>query len=207
MGEISVSMPSSTGSPRVKASPSRAMLPVGSPHGRNLGIVTPAERALNVLHCAGCGATWLTRARSALAENEERCLHCDAPLAFEEQSDENVSTVLRAWSALLTDDLDALIDQHDPDVEIRPATSRLAEGVQPVYRGHAGLRRAIEDCSAEWRIVPRELQVKGDSVVTLGKLLQKGGRGAAHAVAWLFRLQDGKIVSFNGYLVEPETAE
>jgi ketosteroid isomerase-like protein len=162
--------------------------------------LTPKDRQLSLLRCAGCGATWLTLAVSALAENEERCLHCDAPLAFEQQPDENISTVLDVWRALLTDDLEALIDQHDPSVEVRPATTHLVEDVQPVYRGHSGVRRCVEAFSREWTMVPHELQVLGDRVLTLGKVLQKGGRGATHAVAWLHRLKDGKIVSFTGYL-------
>jgi ketosteroid isomerase-like protein len=162
--------------------------------------VTPNQRQLSRLRCAGCGAAWLTLASSALAERQERCLHCDGPLAFEEPSDENVSTVLRAWQALLTEDLNALLEQHDPEVEIYPATRHLREDLEPVYRGYAGIQRAIEDCSAEWRVIPNELQALGDGVLTLGKLLQKGGKGATHAVAWLFRLKDGKIVSFKGYL-------
>jgi len=135
-----------------------------------------------------------------LAEEEERCLRCDALLVFAEESDENVSTVLRAWRALLTDDLDALLDQHDPEVEVHPVTRHMTENVQPVYRGYAGIRRCVADSSREWRFIPHELQSLGDRVLTLGKLLQKGGRGATHAVAWLHRLEDGKIVSFKGYL-------
>jgi ketosteroid isomerase-like protein len=163
-------------------------------------IVTPEEKQLSLLRCAGCGVTWLTLAVSVLAENEERCLHCNASLVFEKQPDENISTVLDAWRALLTYDLDALLDHHDPAVEVRPATTHLAEDVQPVYRGHAGVRRCIEASSREWTMVPHELQVLGDRVLTLGKVLQKGGKGATHAVAWLHRLKDGKIVSFTGYL-------
>jgi ketosteroid isomerase-like protein len=164
--------------------------------------LTPKERQLSLLRCDGCGAAWLTLAVSVLAENEERCLHCDAPLVFDQQPDENISTVLHAWRALLTDDLDALLDHHDPSVEVRPATAHLAEDVQPVYRGHAGVRRCVEAFSREWTIVPHELQVLGDRVLTLGKLLQRGGNGQAHAAAWLHRLKDGKIVSFTGYLDE-----
>jgi ketosteroid isomerase-like protein len=134
------------------------------------------------------------------AETEERCLRCDALLVFAEQTGENISTVLRAWHALLTDDLEALLDQHDPQVEIHPATSHLTKTSQPVYHGYAGIRRCVEDCSKEWRIVPNELQVLGDKVLTLGKLLEKGGKGATHAAAWLFRLEDGKIVLLTGYL-------
>jgi ketosteroid isomerase-like protein len=155
---------------------------------------------LSILRCAGCGATWLTLAVSVLADKEERCLHCDAPLGFEQQPDENISTVLHAWRALLTDDLDALLDQHDPSVEVRPAAGHLTQDVQPVYRGHAGIRRCIEAYSRDWTVVPNELQVLGDTVLTLGKVLQKGGKGATHAAAWLHRLKDGKIVSFTGYL-------
>jgi ketosteroid isomerase-like protein len=162
--------------------------------------VTPNQRQLSRLRCAGCGAAWLTLASSALVERQERCLHCNAPLFFEEPSDENVSTVLRAWQALLSEDLDALLEQHDPEAEIYPATRHLTEHLQPVYRGYAGIRRAIEDCSGEWRVIPDEVQSVNNGVLTLGKLLQKGGKGATHAVAWLFRLRDGKIVSFKGYL-------
>jgi ketosteroid isomerase-like protein len=155
---------------------------------------------LNLVRCVGCNATWLTRAADVLAQEEDRCLHCDAQLVFEGESEENVSTVFRAWRALLTDDLDALLDQHDPEVEIRPVTTHVTEDVQPVYRGYAGIRRCIEESSREWRIVPDEVQALGDGVLTFGKLLQRGGKGATHAVAWLHRLKDGKIVSFKGYL-------
>lgn len=177
-------------------------------------IVTPKERQLSLLRCTECGAAWLTLAASVLAEQEERCLRCEGPLLFEEESNENMNTVLRAWRALLTDDLDALVDQHDPEVEIHPVTSHMTENVQPVYRGYEGIRRCVED-SREWRFVPNELQALGDGVLTLGKLLQKGGKGATHAVAWLHRFKDGKIVLFKGYLdvrdalreLQPEGAE
>jgi ketosteroid isomerase-like protein len=155
---------------------------------------------LTTLRCAGCGAIWLSPAGRPLIEEQERCLRCDGLLVLEEQGEESVSTVSRAWNRWLSGDLDGFVDENDPEVEIRPGTAEVAERVQPFYRGHAGLRRYIEDCSGDWEILPNELQTFGDRVLTLGRLLKKGAKGASHAVAWVFQVKEGKIVSAHGYL-------
>lgn len=157
------------------------------------------EPELAVLACTGCGARWLSPAGARLVEMEDACLHCGGPLVFDDQ-DDSISTVRRAWSTLLAHDVDGIFDQHDPEVEIQPAATHLDESVEPVYRGHEGLRRWMDDCSGRWKMVPNELQTHGDHVLTRGRLVQRGKEDANYAVAWISRVRRGKVVSFKGYL-------
>jgi ketosteroid isomerase-like protein len=113
--------------------------------------------------------------------------------------------VERAWSTYLAGDLDGFLDQHHADVEIQPLTRRPTESVEPRYRGHAGVRRCVEDCAQSWEIFPGELQTFGENVLTLGRLVEKGGRGETYAAAWVHRIEDGKIASLRAYL-EPGDA-
>lgn len=160
-----------------------------------------AQPELNLLRCAGCGAMWLSPVGRLLVEEEECCLRCDGPLVFDEQEDENVSTVRRAWARWLAGDVEGLLDQHDPEVEMRPVRADEMDNVQPVYRGHEGIRRFVEDWSPDWEILPNELQAfGGDRVLTLGRLLQKGAKRETYAVAWVFQVKERKIVSTHGYM-------
>jgi ketosteroid isomerase-like protein len=153
---------------------------------------------LTTLLCESCGAMWLSPAGQSLVEKKERCLRCDGLLVLEEEGADSVSTVRRAWAMWLSGDVDGFLDQNDPDAEIRPGTTEVT-GVRPVYRGHAGIRRCMEDCS-DWELAPNELQTFGDRVLTLGRLLQKRAKGASYAVAWVFHVKEGKIVLTQGYL-------
>jgi ketosteroid isomerase-like protein len=85
----------------------------------------------------------------------------------------------KAFDAFSRGDAEALVRLCHPDFEWRPFRAQL-EGT--VYRGHAGIRRCIDDLQEDWseiRIEPLELHESGDSLVVIG---QVHGRGRASGV-------------------------
>ena len=161
------------------------------------------------MRCKACNALWLSPA-GRVAEGE-RCLHCDGELAPADEVEANVGTVRKAWDRLLAGDVDGLVDQHHPEAEVQSVLGMMRE--DPVYRGHSGVRRCIEDCRGASEAVPRELRGMGDCVLTLGNVLLKDGTEAILSVAWVHRLREGKILSLRAYLnpaealrdLQPET--
>ena len=152
------------------------------------------------LRCTACGAMWVTPAGRVVVAKGERCLSCEGELAVADQVEDNVGTVRQAWDRWLAGDIDGLVDQHHPEAEVHWLRCRLFESAEPVYRGHTGIRRCLEDCLDACEASPNELRGFGDRVLTLGKLLMKDGAEETLSVAWIHRLREGKILSLHGYL-------
>jgi ketosteroid isomerase-like protein len=84
-----------------------------------------------------------------------------------QQSDlELARTGYEAWSR---GDLEAMLATLDQDVEFW--TSGLFPGLEPVYRGHEGMRKYWEDFRGPWkslRIAISHFRQRGDRIVVLG---------------------------------------
>jgi ketosteroid isomerase-like protein len=108
------------------------------------------------------------------------------------------AVVLRLIDATNRRDLDALLDQYHPEMEMHTAW---AGDFEPVYRGREELTRAAEQWFEPWselRIEPYELiDLGGDQFVALAKWHGRG-RGSGVEVetdgAARSTLREGKIV-------------
>ena len=118
-------------------------------------------------------------------------------------SQENVEVVKRVLDAFNRGDLDAMLAEHDPELEWRPAFGGAMLGGAS-YRGQSGFREYWRDVQGAWGQTFRfDLEMfnhYGDTVVVVGR-----GEGRAEGVevgqpfAMLFRLRRGKIVFAQTY--------
>jgi ketosteroid isomerase-like protein len=110
---------------------------------------------------------------------------------------ENVEIVRSAFAAFEQRDAEALIAVCSPDVVFEPVTARIAAGGEP-YRGHAGMRRYLEDVARVWqelRPAPdRWHEGEGGIVVATGRVYAWGiGRVIDSPAGWLWRIDGGRI--------------
>jgi ketosteroid isomerase-like protein len=125
-------------------------------------------------------------------------------------SRENVAAVYRAYEALRRRDYEALVRDAHPEVE-GVVHVMSAEGT--VYRGHAGMRRFLDELFSvfpDWHPEIVEATDYGDTVIAE---IRMAGRGASSGLAleqtaWqVFKFRDGKAVSFHGYGTRAEALE
>jgi uncharacterized protein len=126
-------------------------------------------------------------------------------------SRENVELVQRLSGAFNSRDLDALLEVIDPAVEWIPIMAAL-EG--RVYRGHDGIRRWIEDLSADWELFEthqEEFREIGDRVLVFGRWRARArGSGVelqTQPATWLIDLEDGRIVRLQTFTDRTEALE
>jgi ketosteroid isomerase-like protein len=117
-------------------------------------------------------------------------------------SQQNVETVYRLYAASRRRDKEACVRDSDPDVEI---VSYLMGIEGTVYRGHAGLRRYIDDLFSafpDWH--PEILRTTDCGEKVLAEV-RMAGRGSSSGVAieqtvWqVTTFHEGKMVGFHGY--------
>ena len=116
-------------------------------------------------------------------------------LARVPESDAEV--VRRMFAAFAERDRDGLLAVMDPEVEFLPVTANLTTGGVP-YRGHDGIVRYLEDVARVWpelRLFPEEYRGADGMVVTLGRVVARGGGMIIdRPTGWVWRMREGKIV-------------
>jgi ketosteroid isomerase-like protein len=124
-------------------------------------------------------------------------------------SERDLETIRAGLAALNQRDLDGMLSALAEDVELVPLRAVL-EGT--VYRGHAGLRRWLEDMSEDWidfQIVQHEVRDLGaDRVLVLGRFHARGrssGVQVDEPAAWICQMAAGKVVRMRFY-ADAETA-
>jgi hypothetical protein len=106
-------------------------------------------------------------------------------------SQENVEIVRRVIEAFAARDIEALLDLHDPDVEIIV----LRSAIEGPYRGHDGLRRMATEAfkTADLQLHIEEIRDCGDDrILVLGH--QHGTVGEVpfdHVLAEVFEIDEG----------------
>src|SRR4029453_17644639 len=116
-------------------------------------------------------------------------------------SQENVETFKRAIDAYNSRDIEAMVEEVDPEVEWRPAWGEAA-----VYRGHEGVRklfRELDDVLDELHLEYSETRDLGDRVVAIGRVRMRGrGSGAEteSPLATVVDLKNGKAIRVRTYL-------
>ena len=114
------------------------------------------------------------------------------------------------FAAFAERDTDALITVMDPDVEFLPVTANITTGGVP-YRGHDGIVRYLEDVARVWpelRLFPEEYREADGSVVTLGRVVARGGGMILdRPTGWVFMRRDGRILRARVYGSHEEALE
>jgi ketosteroid isomerase-like protein len=128
-------------------------------------------------------------------------------------SRENVENFKRGLGAYNRRDLDALMEELDPDVEWHPALAVLLGGEQTVFRGHQGVRESIQEedeALAEFQVEISEIRDPGESVLAIGCARVRGRKSRVPVETPFFVLCDyrnGKTIRLRTYFDLKETLE
>lgn len=110
----------------------------------------------------------------------------------------NVEIVQQLMAAFERRDVEGFVALCARDIVFEPQTAQIAAAGEP-YRGHAGIRRYMEDVAQIWqelRPVP-DVYFERDNgvIVATGRVYAWGaGRVIDSPAGWLWRVQDGLIV-------------
>jgi ketosteroid isomerase-like protein len=121
-------------------------------------------------------------------------------------SQENVEAMKRGLDAYNRRDVEALLEELDPEVEWHPALLVPLEGEPTVYRGHEGIReffRDVDDVLAEIEGEYSEIRDLGNRVVGIGRLRMRGRGSGAETESPLANVTDfenGKVRRIRTYL-------
>jgi ketosteroid isomerase-like protein len=110
----------------------------------------------------------------------------------------NVDIVRQAFAAFERRDPELILAVCSKDVLFEPFTAQIAAAGEP-YRGHAGMRRYMEDVARIWqelRPAPDTFHEReGGIVVATGRVYAWGaGRVVDSPAGWLWRVEDGLLV-------------
>jgi ketosteroid isomerase-like protein len=129
-------------------------------------------------------------------------------------SQENVEAMRRAADAFNRKNVDAVLEEADPEIEWRPLLQVLLGGKATVYRGHAGARdlyRDLDEAFTEQEVDMSEVRDLGErGVIAIGHLRGRGRESGAlteTAMAWLVDFKNGKVVRVREYLDLGEALE
>ena len=125
-------------------------------------------------------------------------------------SEESVETIARAFTAFNRRDMAALLSFCAPDVDWIPMRESAAGRV---YRGHEGVRQALDDIAQEFDELqndPRRWTDLGDRVVVAGRFVAKEratGLRVDNPGAWLCELRDGLVTHVQSFASEEAALE
>jgi ketosteroid isomerase-like protein len=126
---------------------------------------------------------------------------------------ENVDQAHRAADAYSRRDVDALLEELDPEVEWHSALSTVLSGEATVYRGHDGVRewfRELDDALGEIYVEYSDIRDLGDRVVAIGRIRTRGRESGVETespLAAVSDLRNGKAVRVRTYLDPKEALE
>ena len=126
-------------------------------------------------------------------------------------SQENVEAVKRAVEAGNRRDVEAFLEELDPQVEWHPALLASLAGRAAVYQGYEGVReffRDMDEAFTQIQIEFEEIRDLGDRIVAIGQLCMRGkGSGAMteSALGYVIDFKNGKIIGARTYLDVEQT--
>jgi ketosteroid isomerase-like protein len=122
-------------------------------------------------------------------------------------SQENVEGFKRGLGAYNRRDLDALMEELDPDAEWHPALAVLLGGEQTVFRGYQGVRESIQEedeALAMYQVEISEIRDLGDSVLAIGHARVRGKESGVPIESPFCALcdyrDDAKLIRLRRYL-------
>jgi ketosteroid isomerase-like protein len=125
--------------------------------------------------------------------------------------EENFEVIRRAAGAFNRGDIDAVLEELDPEIEWHPLLQVLFGGEATVYRGHEGARefqRDLDEAFTELRAEPSEFRDLGEGVIAIGHLRGRGRESGATTettIVWLVNFKNGRAVRVREYL-DPKEA-
>ena len=128
-------------------------------------------------------------------------------------SQENVKAFKRAIQAYNRRDIDAFLEEIDPEVELHGALQPLLQSEATVYQGHEGVRqwvRDIDEALADIRLELPEIRDLGDRIVAIGWIRARGKASGAETESpfgCVLELKNGKATRVVSFLSEAEALE
>jgi ketosteroid isomerase-like protein len=128
-------------------------------------------------------------------------------------SQENVEIVKRAVEAGNRRDVEAFLEELDPQVEWHPALLASVAGEATVYRGFEGVReffRDMDEAFVQIEIEFAEIRDLGERIVATGHLRMSGkasGAATESPLGYVIDFRNGKIVKARTYLDVEQTLE
>jgi ketosteroid isomerase-like protein len=129
-------------------------------------------------------------------------------------SQENVETCQRSVDLFNQRDLDAWLEDLDPEVEFHLALMAMFGGTATVFRGHEGARKYLRDLDgafAEFQIVEiSEIRDLGERVVAIGHLHARGRESGADVespIGYVVEFKNGRIIRVDDYFDPKEAFE
>ena len=126
-------------------------------------------------------------------------------------SQENVEAFQRAVAAYNRGDIDAFLEEIDPDVEWHPLLQGMLSGEAATYRGHDGVRELFRDLNegfTDQEVEPSEITDLGGVLVAIGRIRGRGKESGAEAespINWVVDFRDSRAVRVREYL-DPKAA-
>lgn len=121
-------------------------------------------------------------------------------------SRQNVQVVRRVNKAIEAKDMDALVAEHHPDVEIVVLRSE----IEGPYRGHDGLRTMATDMfEADFgQRIDEMRELSGNRVLVLGRQhATVSGAPWEHSLAEIFEIRDGKVARLQAFRTVEQALE
>jgi len=124
---------------------------------------------------------------------------------------ENVEVFKRAIDAYNRGDIDAFLEELDPEVELHGALQTMFGSEATLYRGHEGIRqwvRDIDEALAEIRLEFPEIRDLGDRIIAIGWLRARGKESGADTespLGCVIELKNGKATRVQSFL-DPKEA-
>jgi ketosteroid isomerase-like protein len=128
-------------------------------------------------------------------------------------SQANVEAFKRAVEANNSRDVEAFLEELDPDVEWHPGLPALLRGETTVGRGHEGARELLRDvyeALAVFHLEIADIRDLGDVIVAFGRMRARGRESGAEIESpWYYVVQykNGKATLIRTYLDRNEALE
>jgi ketosteroid isomerase-like protein len=128
-------------------------------------------------------------------------------------SKEDVEAFKRGLDTFNRRDIEALLEELDPEVEWHPALPVLVGGEATVYRGHGGVRemlRDLDEAFAETHVEIWEIRDLGNRLVAIGRTRARGKESGAETEspwAGVAEYKDGRAIRIRTYLDPKEALE
>ena len=129
-------------------------------------------------------------------------------------SRENLDRVRTVYDAAARGDIDAAFELYAPDIEWDVTPSASAQvGLDPVYRGHEGVRRYWRDYLSAFERLDFELEELVDASGRILAVVRERAVGRASGIAFearifaVWTLRDGKITRMQGFRDREEASK
>ena len=128
-------------------------------------------------------------------------------------SQENIEAFERAVDAFNRRDIEAYLEQLDPEVEFHVALQGMPGGAPEVYWGHDGIREQLRDLHeafTEFHLEISEIRDLGERVVAIGQLRARGKESGAEVespIGYVVDFKNGKAVRLDDYFDPNEALE